>query len=354
MKDVTRLFVSCGASLRDVLVVSNESRRGIVLVVDDAKRLLGVITDGDIRRAMLEGVPLDTSAGRLLDRKPGGRPITARAGASHAELVDIVRRTGISQVPLLSEDGVVQGLVAIEDLLREDEIALQAVVMAGGQGTRLHPLTADTPKPMLPVGDRPLMERIIEQLSGAGIREVSVTTHYLADKITSHFGDGSQFGVRLNYVPEDELLGTAGGLSLMPTPETPLLVINGDILTQVDFRAMLAFNREQRAALTMAVRLYEVTVPYGVVDVDGALVRGVKEKPTFRHFVSAGIYLLDPAVHGLIPRNRRFDMPDLIRGVLDAGQRVASFPIWEYWRDIGQPQDYLAAQADVKSGALRP
>jgi dTDP-glucose pyrophosphorylase len=354
MKDVSRLFVAPESTLRDVLVVSNATRRGIVLVVDGSRRLAGVITDGDIRRAMLENADQATPVAKLLARKGAARPITAPAGAAHAELVDIVRRTGVSQIPLVSAEGAVEGLVAIEDLLAEDELALSAVVMAGGQGTRLHPLTQDTPKPMLPLGDRPLMERIIEQLSSTGIREVNVTTHYLADKITDHFGDGSQFGVRLNYVPEDDQLGTAGGLSLMPTPETPLLVINGDILTQVNFRAMLQFHREQGAALTLAVRPYEVTVPYGVVHSDGARVREVVEKPTYRHFVNAGIYLLEPAVHALVPKNQRFDMTDLIRAVLGAGKVVASFPIWEYWRDIGQHKDYLAAQADIKDGTLGP
>lgn len=354
MKDVTTLFVGRDATLRDVLVVSNSSRRGIVLVVDETRRLVGVITDGDLRRAMLANLDLATPARQLLEHKGAARPITAPAGAPHGDLVDIVRRTGVSQIPLVDAEGRVQGLVAIEDLLREDELALSAVVMAGGKGTRLHPLTAELPKPMLPVGDRPLMERIIGQLSSAGIREVSITTHHLAEKITEHFGDGREFGVHLNYVQEDKLLGTVGGLSLMPTPDTPLLVINGDILTELDFRAMLAFHREQSAALTMAVRPYEVQVPYGVVEADGARVREVVEKPTYRYFVNAGIYLLEPHVHALIPRDERFDMTDLIRAVLANGQTVASFPIWEYWRDIGQHKDYLAAQSDVQNGTLAP
>lgn len=354
MKDVTTLFIDRDATLRDVLVVSNSSRRGIVLMVDEARRLVGVITDGDLRRAMLANLDLATPARQLLAHKGAARPITAPAGAPHGDLVEIVRRAGISQIPLVDAEGRVQGLVAIEDLLREDELALRAVVMAGGKGTRLHPLTEELPKPMLPVGDRPLMERIIRQLSSAGIRDVSITTHYLAEKITDHFGNGSEFGVHLSYVPEDRLLGTAGGLSLMPTPEAPLLVINGDILTELDFRAMLAFHREQRAALTMAVRPYEVQVPYGVVESEGAKVRQVVEKPTYQYFVNAGIYLLEPHVHALIPKDERFDMTDLIRAVLAVGQTVASFPIWEYWRDIGQHKDYLAAQEDVEDGTLAP
>lgn len=355
MKDVAELFVSPSSTLHDVLVRSNATRRGIVLVVDDERRLLGVITDGDIRRAMLAGTDHGVTVHQLLEAKgAGAKPITAPVTASHVELVELVRRTRVSHIPLVNGAGQVERLVAIEDLLQEDELALQAVVMAGGMGTRLHPLTEEVPKPMLPIGDRPLMERIIRQLSDAGIRQVNVTTHYHADKISDHFGDGKQFGVNLSYVPEERQLGTAGGLALMPTPETTLLVINGDILTALDFRAMLAFHREHKAMLTMAVRQYEVQVPYGVIESDGVHVRRVVEKPSHRCFVNAGIYLLEPAAHRLIPRGQRYDMTDLIRALIEKNMPVVSFPIWEYWRDIGQHQDYRDAQADVKDGTLAP
>jgi NDP-sugar pyrophosphorylase family protein len=289
---------------------------------------------------------------QLLANKGNPKPITAPLGASHAELVEILRRTAVSHIPLVDGEGAVQRLVALEDLLIEDELALQAVVMAGGRGTRLHPLTEELPKPMLPLGDKPLMERIICQLSETGIRQVNITTHYLADRITEYFGDGSGFGVNLNYVPEVELLGTAGGLALMPTPDTPLLVINGDILTDVDFRAMLTYHRTHGSALTVAVRSYEVQVPYGVVESDGVYVQRIVEKPSYRYFVNAGIYLLEPDTHRLIPKNRRFDMTDLIQSALERGLPVVTFPIWEYWRDIGQHTDYVQAQADVKDGTI--
>jgi dTDP-glucose pyrophosphorylase len=352
MRNIEELFVLPTATLRDVLVRSNATRRGIVLAVDSQRRLTGVITDGDIRREMLAGTDHDVSVRQLLTNKGNPRPITASLDASHAELVEILRRTAVSHIPLVNADGVVERLVAVEDLLIEDELALQAVVMAGGRGTRLHPLTEELPKPMLPVGDKPLMERIICQLAETGIRQVNITTHYLAHRITEYFGDGSDFGVNLTYVPEVELLGTAGGLALMPMPETPLLVINGDILTDVDFRAMLAYHRSHGSALTVAVRSYEVQVPYGVVESDGVHVRRVVEKPTYRYFVNAGIYLIEPGIHQLVPKNRRFDMTDLIEAALERGLPVVTFPIWEYWRDIGQHTDYAQAQTDVKDGTI--
>lgn len=353
MKKISSLFVPQTATLRDVLVCSEQTRRGIVLVVDDQDHLLGVVTDGDIRRAFLAGTDQATPVSAMLESKGRGPlPITAPQASSHLELVELLRETGVSHIPLVDDQSRVTGLVCLDDLLEEDETTLQAVVMAGGRGTRLHPLTEDMPKPMLMVGDRPLMERIIQQLSETGIRQVSITTHFRAEKISDYFGDGKGFGVKLNYVAEDRQLGTAGGLALMPEPETTLLVVNGDILTEMDFRVMQTFHREHRAALTIAVRQYEVQVPYGVVESEGVLVRRLVEKPVHKFFVNAGVYLLEPEVHRLIPRDQHFDMTDLIREAMTQGMTVVSFPIWEYWRDIGQHQDYAQAQADVKNGTL--
>jgi dTDP-glucose pyrophosphorylase/CBS domain-containing protein len=351
MTHVSDLFVEPGMTLHDVLVCSDRTRRGIVLVVDKSRRLLGVITDGDIRRAFLAEVPTTTTVEALLrDKSVGSKPITAPVTASHDELIAQLRETGVSHIPLVNDDGQVEKLVALDDLLQQDELALQAVVMAGGRGSRLHPLTEELPKPMLPVGDQPLMERIIRQLGDAGVRQVSVTTHYRADKITDYFGSGGQFGVNLSYVTEDRQLGTAGGLALMPPPESTLLVMNGDILTRMDFRAMVAFHRQHNAMITVAVRKYELQVPYGVVESEGVIVRRLVEKPIQSFFVNAGIYLLEPAAHRLIPKHQHFDMTDLIREAIALGLTVASFPIWEYWRDIGHHQDYVQAQEDVTRG----
>jgi dTDP-glucose pyrophosphorylase len=353
MRNVAELCIGPGSTLRDVLVRSNACRRGIVLVVDEHARLVGVITDGDIRRAILAGLDLATPTDRLLARKGlPTMPITAPESSTHDELVALIRRTGVSHIPVVNAAGQVVRLVGLDDLLDEDELALKAVVMAGGKGSRLHPLTEDLPKPMLPLGDRPLMERIIRQLSEIGVRNVAVTTHYLQDKIVEHFGDGERFGVHLDYVAETTQRGTAGGLAQLDPPDTPLLVINGDILTELDFRAMLNFHREHDAALTAAVRPYEVNVPYGVVEVEGEQVRRVVEKPTYRYFVNAGIYLIEPRAHRMIPAEGKFDMTDLMGTVLAAGLRVVSFPVWEYWRDIGHHDDYLEAQADLRAGKV--
>ena len=196
------------------------------------------------------------------------------------------------------------------------------------------------------------MERIIERLKQAGIRRVNVMTHYKPEKIIEHFGNGNAFGVALTYVWEDQPLGTGGALGLIPAPQEPLLVINGDILTGVDFRAMLAFHQENRAEMTVAVSPYDLQVPYGVIECEGAQVRRLTEKPIHHLLVNCGIYLLEPSVHAFVPNGHRFDMTELIQALLDAGRRVAGFPIREYWLDIGGHEDYGRAQADVKKGKM--
>jgi len=221
------------------------------------------------------------------------------------------------------------------------------VIMAGGFGTRLRPLTDDTPKPMLPIGGKPLMERTIEGLQKSGISRINVTTHYLQEKITRYFGTGSRFGVELRYVSEDEPLGTAGALRLMEDVNEPLLVMNGDILTKVDFRSLLKFHQEQKAALTVAVRQYDVQVPYGVIEAEKGIVTGLQEKPRFNFLVNAGIYLLEPSARRCIPDGEPYDMTDLIAHLLERGETVAGFPIMEYWLDIGKHDDFRKAQQDV-------
>jgi NDP-sugar pyrophosphorylase family protein len=256
----------------------------------------------------------------------------------------------VRQIPLLNEEQQVVDLVTLEDLLPSSILGVQAVVMAGGMGTRLRPLTEDLPKPMLPVGGKPLLERIINQLRDVGIRQLNITTHYKSEKITEYFGGGENFGVVLNYVNEDKPLGTGGALGLMPKPTEPLLVINGDILTHVNFKSLLTFHREQGAVMTLAVRRYEVQVPYGVVEIDGVSVTRLREKPQIGFFVNAGIYLLEPSVFEYIPSGKEFNMTDLIQWLLDAGQNVVSFPVSEYWLDIGQHADYARAQDDARAG----
>lgn len=341
------LLVGPGATMRETVEAIDRGTLGLALLVDDDGRLLGTITDGDIRRAMLAGLDLDTSVTSIRERQSRG-PTTASPEATTAELIELMSKQSLRQVPIVDADGRPLSVAALDDLVEDTSLPLRAVVMAGGFGKRLGELTATLPKPMLPVGGRPLLERIIDQLRVAGIDRVHVTTHYRPEEIVDHFRDGSDFGVRIEYMNEEQPLGTAGALGLLdPADDHPILVLNGDIVTDADFRALLDFHTAHDAEMTVGVWPYEVRVPYGLVESDGEAVTGIREKPVIRSFVNAGIYLVNPDVCRAIPAGERLDMPELIEQLLAAGRRVISFPLREYWLDIGELEAYEQALLDA-------
>ena len=356
-RDLLKFCILQGSTLGEAAGRMDKGRIGIILVVDGDGRLVGTITDGDLRRAMLAHVGLNESVDVLLEKKRGSsyaRPITASIHADPGVQLRLLQDHHLFHLPVLGDDQRVVGLVTLDEFLPQVEAPMQAVIMAGGRGTRLHPLTEHLPKPMLPVGDRPLMEIIIEQLREAGVKQVQITTCHKGEKIEEYFGDGKNFGVQLSYVPEQEPLGTAGGLGLLDPPKDTTLVINGDILTQLNFQAMLMFHRMHRAVLTMAVRRYDFQVPFGVIECEGPYVQGLSEKPSFNFFVNAGIYLLEPEVYTYISKGQRCDMTELIHRLLDDNKQVVSFPIREYWLDIGQPGDYEQAQQHAEDWKTAP
>ncbi len=345
---VERLCVSNDDSLHQAARVIEQGAKQIALIVDEKQLLKGIVTDGDLRRALIAGVSMGAPAAMIMQRSF----IYGNPEMSMNKIFLIMQEKSIRHLPIIDEQGVLVDLVWISDLIKQDASELSAVVMAGGFGKRLLPLTENLPKPMLPVGDRPVMEHIVDNLRMAGIRDLKVTTHYMPEKIKSHFGNGQKFGVKIDYVSEDRPLGTAGALGLMPVPERPTLVVNGDIMSQVNYRAMLAFHREHHADLTVGVRQYEVQIPYGVMLCEGATVRKLTEKPQHTFLVNAGIYLLNPQVHSYIPKNKRYDMTDLIEALIEDGKNVVSFPIMEYWLDIGQHADYERANLDQEQRRL--
>ena len=346
--DFADLCITTSATIREaVKCIDRSGAVSLALLVDDHGKLLSVLTDGDIRRGILHRLSLDHSVMDLLPIKqkmPNATAVTAPDGTDHPTMLKIMQEKGVRQLPLVDEQDRVVDIVLLRDLLPEVASGMQAVIMAGGLGKRLWPLTEETPKPMLPVGGRPLLERIVAQLQNAGIHRVNITTHYKPDKIVEHFGTGSAFGVDIHYVNEDLPLGTGGALRLMPQQETPVLVVNGDVLTGIDYRQMLEYHREHAADITVAVNQHTIQVPYGVIDCDGERIVGLEEKPEIKLFVNAGIYLLEPSVYQFIPENQHFNMTDLIERLLRAKRNVVSFPIREYWMDIGQHHDYAQAQ----------
>ncbi|MEZ6063115.1 MAG: nucleotidyltransferase family protein [Planctomycetaceae bacterium] len=343
--DVRQLCVTKEVTIRKVMECIDRGGHGIALLLDDNDRFVRTITDGDVRRAILNGTNLDTAV-EDVESLAFRKCVTAPVNTPRDVQIELMVNADIRHLPLLNRDGTVAELAFSEEFIAP-RVSMQAVIMAGGFGTRLKPLTDDTPKPMLPIGGKPLMERTIEGLQRAGIHRINVTTHYLPEKITRYFGSGDRFGVELNYFSEEQPLGTAGALRMMDDTDEPMLVMNGDILTKVDFRSLLKFHQEHNAALTVAVRQYDVQVPYGVVEASGGYVRALKEKPRFDFLVNAGIYLLEPAARRLIPESGRYDMTDLIDALLKNGDVVVGYPIMEYWLDIGRPDDFQQAQKDV-------
>lgn len=345
--------VTRATPIREVIrVIDRSGRLSLALLVDTQGKFEATLTDGDVRRAIMAGIDLEAPAAEMLPLKaklPDPGPVTAPATLSTSEQIALMQARHVRQLPLLDEHGSVVDVVLLQDLLPQAPDALRALIMAGGRGVRLRPLTDDVPKPMLPVGGRPLMERIVEQLHDSGIDRIVVSTHYKPEKIVDHFGDGSSFAVDMTYVQEDEPLGTGGALGLLPPSDEPILVINGDILTKVDFRALHRYHLEHAADMTIGVRQFGFEVPYGVVKTDGSRVLRIDEKPRLSLFVNAGIYLVEPSVQGFFQRGVSLSMPDLIERIIQAGLNVVSFPVMEYWLDIGRMDDYNSAQSEVET-----
>lgn len=328
------------------------SRRRIAVVVSGTRLLVGTLTDGDVRRCLLAGGTLQTPVSQAMNPNP----VSALAGSSDGYLLDLMKRGNILAVPLVSPGGEFVKLVHLSDLAPEEDAGgaadfAFAVIMAGGEGMRLRPITEKIPKPMVEIGGVPLLERQLARLTKAGIRRAYLSVNYLSHVIENHFGDGSKLGLEIRYIREHEKMGTGGALSLLPeVPEGPIVVMNGDILTTSDFGSLSAFHRAHRADVTVAAIDFHVNIPFGVIHNDGPYVTTIAEKPSQRFLCNAGIYVVSREAVELMPRGP-FNMTDLI-GVCLARQRlVAVFPVHEYWSDIGTPADLDKARTLFKETA---
>ena len=331
------------ATLREALHTIDRLGSQIVLVVDAQRRLLGTLSDGDARRALLDGSSMVDSVRSAMH----STPTYGNADDDRAIRLATMRELGLHQLPLVNLAGVVVGLDTVNDYLRKQERDQWVVIMAGGLGSRLKELTRATPKPMLQVGPRPLIETILRGFSIQGFRNFYLAVNYKSDQIERFLGDGSKLGIHIHYLREDRRLGTAGALSLLPEcPSQPVLVTNADLLTKENYGFMLDQHIEANADLTMAVREYDMQVPFGVVrERDGCMV-SIDEKPTQRFTVSAGTYVLSPHVLELIPRSTFFDMPALSESAINQGLRARCHRIDGYWLDIGRLPDYERANLE--------
>lgn len=345
--DLDSFVMQPGAQVADVLKQLDRNGEGILIVLDDGGRVEATITDGDIRRALLAGVSLDAPAREVIEMgktSVGAKgPVVALEGTDDAELLRIMTEGVLFQIPLVDETGRLVDISFLHEVAEPHEPP-QAVVMAGGFGRRIMPLTEAMPKPMLQVGDRPLMERTIERLRDAGIKRVNISVHYLPEKIREYFGSGERFDIDLHYVTEDEPLGTAGSLRFLRGSEEPLLVVNGDIATNLDFRSFVSYHKQHGAELTLAVHRHSLPVPYGLVECEGPYITALKEKPSMELLVNAGLYLMQPSVLDAIPASGPVDMPHLVERLLAEKRPLAAFFVHEYWQDIGSRADYESAQ----------
>jgi dTDP-glucose pyrophosphorylase len=334
--------VPASGTLRDAMLALDAGARRIALAVGPDGRLMGVATDGDVRRALLGGASLDDPLGPHLMREF----VVVSPGDGRAEVLELMRARRISAVPVVDADGRPVALHLLDEAIAPVDRPNWAVVMAGGRGTRLSPLTETTPKPMLRVAGRPILERIVLHLVGHGIRRIYLAVGYLGNVIEDHFGDGWRLGAQIDYLREDSPLGTGGAIGLLPQlPEEPILVLNGDLVTQADLGALLDAHIADDRIATIGIRRYVHAVPFGCVDRDGDRVLRLEEKPALTRDVNTGIYALSPALVARVEPGKPVALPDLVGEALERGERVGAFEIEDDWIDVGQREQLDRARS---------
>lgn len=342
--DWRKSLISESASLGDVVRNLNESRLQIAMVVTAERVLVGTITDGDIRRALLNGLSLSSEIGEIIHRNP----LVAPLQIGRETVLSLMSANKLHQIPAVDNEGRVLGLHTWTELINPGQRSNLMVIMAGGKGQRLLPFTETCPKPLLPVGGKPMLEHIIERAKVEGFLRFVLSVHYLGNMIEDYFGDGSKWQVQIEYIKEDSPMGTAGAISLLdPCPDLPFLVTNGDVLSDIRYGEMLDFHLRHQAVATMAVRQHEWQHPFGVVHTKGVDFVGIEEKPMSRSYINAGVYVLDPLVLQVLEVGKSCDMPTLFGRLHDRASRVVVYPMHEPWLDIGRPDDYSYAHAQL-------
>jgi dTDP-glucose pyrophosphorylase/CBS domain-containing protein len=343
--DLEDLIVAPDAPILEVLKVIDRSGLAVAMVCDARHRLLAVASDGDIRRHLIRGGGIEAPISQACTRDF----VRIASDIPRAEAVNIMLAKGITCLPVLDKEGCLIDLHTLRIALLGKRCDSWAMIMAGGKGERLGELTSAIPKPMLPIGDRPILEWIVQLLVGHGIRRIFISVNYLNSMIEDHFGDGSRLQCRIDYVREREPLGTGGPLALLPeTPQAPVVVMNGDLLTAINITRLLAFHRAGSFAATMALREHTVRVPFGVAELDGVRVARLVEKPSLQYRINAGIYVLNPAVVGRVPKGTMFPITTLLEGCMQDGLAVGAYHMQEAWNDIGLPDEYARAHAGAE------
>jgi dTDP-glucose pyrophosphorylase len=331
-----KALVETDTGIEKVMGIIADASLQAAIVVDEKNKLLGMVTDGDIRRGILGGVGLEEPVERVMNKEP----TTVLPGADEQMILSVMKNKKIHQVPVVDEEKRVVGLEILDEILSESQYDNWVVLMAGGLGSRLRPLTEDVPKPLIKINGKPILENILEKFIESGFHRFYITLNYMADKIRDYFGDGSRWGVEIRYYEEDKKLGTGGSLAHLDfSPEKPVLVMNSDLITELNFKHLLNFHNKQDSSTTMCVREYEFQIPYGVVETESQKLETIIEKPEKSYFVNAGIYVLNPEVLSIIPKEEFINMTDIFKKLLSKDQKPSIFPITEYWQDVGLAED---------------
>ena len=340
-----KVLLAPDASLKRAIEVLNKEKPRIVLVVDKVNCLLGTVTDGDIRRALLRNCSMKTSIYEVMNREPR----VATLGEDKSTITERMAKYSLLQMPIVDEKKKILGLEIFRHSNEKQRYDNPVFIMAGGFGKRLRPLTEDIPKPLLKVGTKPILETIFDQFVECGFHDFYISTHFKAEMVREHFGNGDKWGVTIHYIYEDTPLGTAGALGLLPENLTdlPILVMNGDLLTAVNYAQLLKFHHEQGGVASVCVREHDFQVPYGVIERNGYRIKNIIEKPIYKLFVNAGIYVLDQILVKKVDGKGYLDMPILLEQSIESGAQVNMFPIHEYWLDIGRMKEYEQAQTEI-------
>lgn len=343
MMNVKKIIINENATIGQALKVISEGAIRIAIVVNNNQKLIGTITDGDIRRGFLKKLNLNSSIKKIVFKKP----VIAKKNDTKEKLLKIALSKKIYQIPIVDNNFKVTGIYLFNIFEKKQKISNKVVIMAGGKGMRLRPLTKNIPKPMLKLGEKPILQTIIEKFKKSGFENFLLCVNYKSNIIKKYFGNGENFGVNINYIHEKVPMGTAGALSLIKKKiNEPFFVINGDLLTAIDFKKMLDFHLKNKSKATMAVREHNVNVPYGVVKINNFNVLSIDEKPKINLFVSAGINILDPSCVKYVPKRTYIDMPALFKKIINKKNKVICFPMQENWIDIGIMTDYKRAQSE--------
>ena len=346
MDDWKKAIILPNVKIHEAIAVIDQNSQQIVLVADEAGKLLGTVTDGDVRRGILKGISLDSPVSLIMNP----HPIKIPEMTDRKSILNILKVNKVRHLPVVDDEGRVVGIERLDELLTESHCENWVVIMAGGLGKRLGTLTRSCPKPMLKIGSKPVLETILEQFLRQGVFRFCFSVNYKAEQIRTYFGDGSQWGAEIHYIDESRQMGTAGSLSLFPfETQKPIVVMNGDILTKLSFEQLLSFHLEHQAKATIAVTAYDYQVPYGVIKASRDRLIGFEEKPVYASFINAGVYVLNPEVLNTIPRDSRFDMNSLFEAMLKNNEPVCVFPIREYWIDIGRVSDFHQAGKDYEN-----